>query len=123
MTKVLRITHQTYVRATHGDKILFRIPKKTKTVTLSDKAVQYLANVMYGLEVPDDKNDGETRPATISEAVNESLESLFDFETTTDDQLVNWLEENYQLYSKRKAEKDAFIERQLNLINELNSKQ
>lgn len=95
---------------------------KKITVTLSDKAAQYLANVMYSLEVPDPKREGETRPANMSEAVNESLESLFYFEKITDNQLVNWMEENYQVYSKLKAEREAFIDRQLKLISELNSK-
>jgi len=55
------------------------------TVTLSDKAAGYLAELRYSLT---DEND---KPETISGCINSSLEALAEFEKETDNQLWNWL--------------------------------
>ena len=77
---------------------------KKITVTLSDKAEKYLAKLMYSLEVPNPKKEGETKQANQSDCINECLEILSDFEDVTDDQLVNWMESNYQFYSRGKSQ-------------------
>lgn len=58
---------------------------KKITVTLSSKAEKYFNEVMYALP----GKDGEGC-CTQSEAINESLETLADFEKATDNQLRNW---------------------------------
>lgn len=70
---------------------------KKITVTLSDKAAKYFAEVQYGLE---GKGGGI---ATNSEVINESLETLFDFEKITDNQLRNWLSDFETLSNEAKA--------------------
>lgn len=62
---------------------------KKITVTLSDKAEKYLNELMYSLTGKNDK------PATQSECINESLETLAAFEKSTDDQLRNWLGDHH----------------------------
>lgn len=59
---------------------------KKITVTLSDKAERYFNELRYSLET--DKG-----PATISQCINESLETLADFEKVTENQLANWLDD------------------------------
>lgn len=59
------------------------------SIQLSPKALRYLSEVAYSLTGKDDK------PATMSQCISESLESLADFEKLTEDQLVNWLNKNY----------------------------
>lgn len=63
------------------------MPKKI-TVTLSDKAAQYLAEVQYSL----DKGNGV---CSQSECISHSLEELAAFEKITDDQVTNWLQTNH----------------------------
>lgn len=63
---------------------------KKITVTLSDKAEKYFNEVMYSLP----KNADGTGICSQSQAINESLETLSDFERTQDDQLANWLHTN-----------------------------
>jgi len=65
---------------------------KKITVTLSDKAEQYLAELMYSLTGKEDK------PATQSDCINESLETLAMFEKLTDNQLANF---NQELIEKK----------------------
>jgi hypothetical protein len=64
------------------------MPKKI-IITLNDRAAQYFAEVQYSL----DKGDGKT--TTKSDVINHCLEELSLFENFTDDQLTNWLMENY----------------------------
>lgn len=70
---------------------------KKITITLSDKAEKYLNEVLYALTGKDDK------PCTQSEAINESLETLAEFERLTDNQLRNWLGDFIQLPPDRKS--------------------
>lgn len=58
---------------------------KKITVTLSEKAEQYLNELLYSLTGKDDK------PATQSECISESLETLAMFEDKTENQLRNWI--------------------------------
>lgn len=67
------------------------------TIILSKKAETYLNEVMYSLTGKDDK------PATVSQCISESLETLSDFEKFTDDQLVNWLQTNFPDVKRDKA--------------------
>lgn len=58
---------------------------KKITITLSEKAEKYFNEVMYALT---DEND---KPCSQSMAINNSLESLAEFEDETANQLWNWL--------------------------------
>lgn len=69
---------------------------KKITISLSPKAEKYFNEVMYALTGKDDK------PCTQSEAINESLETLAEFEKLTDNQLRNWLVDFIQLSPDRK---------------------
>lgn len=70
---------------------------KKITITLSDKAAKYFNDVMYGL--PGKNGEGM---CTQSEAINESLETLADFESATDNQLRNWNQDFAKLSKKHK---------------------
>lgn len=69
---------------------------KRITVVLSPKAEKYLNELLYSLTGKDDK------PATQSQCINESLETLSDFEKLTEDQLSNWLDTNFPGHTKDK---------------------
>lgn len=60
---------------------------KKITITLSDKAEKYFNELMYSL--PGKNGEGL---CTQSEAINESLETLSDFEDITQNQLRNWID-------------------------------
>jgi hypothetical protein len=68
---------------------------KKITVTLSDKAEQYFYERMYG----DTKDDGAT-PCSQSECISHCLESLYDFEKATDNQLEGWVHDFNNLESE-----------------------
>lgn len=70
--------------------------QRSITVTISEKAAQYLAEVQYSLVDKDEK------PATLSECISEILEVSADFEKCKDDQIVNYLETEHQWYSTKK---------------------
>jgi hypothetical protein len=61
---------------------------KKITVNLTGKAEQYFANVQYSLDL------GEG-VCTHSQVINHILQECALFEEFTDDQLTNWLSENY----------------------------
>ncbi len=70
---------------------------KKITVTLSDKAEQYFYDRMYS----DTKDDGAT-PCSQSEMISHCLESLKDFEESTDNQLEGWLQDFNRLDANEK---------------------
>jgi hypothetical protein len=68
------------------------------TIELSQKAEKYFNEVQYSLP----KNPDGTGIATISQCVNECLETLADFEQLTENQLANWLDDYKKLKGKAK---------------------
>jgi hypothetical protein len=70
---------------------------KQEKSQLSKKAQQYLAEVVYSLEIPD--GDGFRSP-TKAEALSHCLEELAEFEKATDDQITNWIQANYPKHKR-----------------------
>ena len=71
---------------------------KKITVNLSDKAEKYLNEVIYSLEVTDSK--GNPKQCTISDAINEILETNADFESVEGQNVCGWLQDNHSFYTK-----------------------